>query len=224
MRLYLKLTKNNKTIPFNYQPYLTGAIHKWIGTTNQEHGKLSLYSFSWFQQVDVKNKTGITLTRNSYFFISAHDEGLIKKILKGVLADPSVCFGASVYDVQIEETPNFSSTKEKFIIGSPIFIKRKIDNNEKHHIYSDTNSNEFLTETLKKKLQAANLSAEDVKVKFDLTYPNPQTKIIHYKEIGNRVSICPIIIDGTAEQIAFAWNVGIGNSTGIGFGSLKQTI
>ena len=39
--------------------------------------------------------------------------------------------------------------------------------------------------------------------------------------IKNKASICPVIVKGTSEQIAFAWNVGVGNSTGIGFGALN---
>ncbi|MGN9307593.1 CRISPR-associated endoribonuclease Cas6 [Enterococcus faecium] len=56
---------------------------------------------------------------------------------------------------------------------------------------------------------------------FDRTYYAAKTKLVYYKNIGNKTSICPVIIEGTPEQIAFAWNVGVGNSTGIGFGALK---
>jgi CRISPR-associated endoribonuclease Cas6 len=220
MRLYLQLTKNNKTIPFNYQPYLTGAIHKWVGHENNVHDALSLYSFSWFQNINVKGRNGINLNENSYFFISAHEPTLLKKIIKGIMADPFICFGTSVSDIQIGETPVFSNM-ESFSVGSPVFIKRRVDNNEKHITYDDPTSNTFLTETLQKKLKAANLPSENVKVKFDLSFLTPQTKVIWYKEIGNRVNICPVIIEGIPEQIAFAWDVGIGNSTGIGFGALK---
>lgn len=220
MRLYLRITKNTQLIPFNYQPYLTGVIHKWIGTKNSMHDNLSLYSFSWLQNVSAKQNQGLNLTDNSYFFISTYEESLSKKILKGVLDDPTICFGSSVFDVQITETPAFS-TIERFFVASPIFIKRRFDNKEKHITYDDPRSGNFLTETLKKKLTAANFPSEGVNVSFDLDYPDPQTKIIHYREIGNRANICPVIIEGTPEQIAFAWNVGVGNSTGIGFGALK---
>lgn len=220
MRLYLQLTKNNKTIPFNYQSFLTGAIHKWVGRENNVHDALSLYSFSWFQNVDTKNRNGINLNENSYFFISAHEPILLKKIIKGIMADPFICFGTSVSNIQIVETPVFSNM-ESFLVGSPVFIKRRVDNNEKHITYDDPNSNTFLTETLQKKLKAANLSFENVKVKFDTSFLTPQTKVIWYNKIGNKVNICPVIIEGSPEQIAFAWDVGIGNSTGIGFGALK---
>lgn len=110
MRLYLKLTRNKKIIPFNYQPYLTGALHKWLGSGNDKHDSLSLYSFSWLLNVEAKTK-GINLKIDSYFFISAHEDSLIKLILKGILIDPSVCFGSSVSDVQIEENREFSVQK-----------------------------------------------------------------------------------------------------------------
>jgi len=220
MRLYLKLSKNREIVPFNYQPYLTGAIHKWIGSKNDIHDSLSLYSFSWLQNVNIKNNQGINLTGDSYFFISAYNELLIKKILKGILADPELCFDSRVHDVQVVENPQFS-TSEKFFTASPVFIKRRFENKEKHITYNDPKSSEFLTETLQKKLVAAGLSAENINVAFDNIYHSAKTKVINYKEIGNRVNICPVIIKGAPEQIAFAWNVGVGNSTGIGFGALK---
>jgi len=219
MRLYLKLTKNKETIPFNYQHLLTGAIHKWIGEENKEHGDVSLYSFSWLQKVNTNNK-GVTLTHDSYFFISAFYETLLKSILKGVLEDPSVCYGSKVYEAQIMETPEFG-TKEYFFLASPAFIKRRFDNEQKHIVFNDELSGKFMTETMIKKLRVAELSSEGLSIKFDKNYPNPKIKLIHYKEIENKANICPVIIEGTPEQIAFAWNVGIGNSTGIGFGALK---
>ncbi len=219
MRLYLKLTKNKEIIPFNYQSYLTGTIHKWLGVGNELHDGLSLYSFSWLQNVEA-TKRGINLTSNSYFFISAYNDSVIKALVRGIMQDPFVCFGAYVSDVQITEEPQFSN-HVVFPVASPVFVKRRFDNEEKHISYNDSRCNAFLTETLQKKLKAANLQADNVNVSFDTSYPSAGTKIIRYKEISNRVNICPVIIEGTPEQIAFAWNVGVGNSTGIGFGALK---
>ena len=219
MRLYLKLTKNTEIIPFNYQHLLTGAIHKWLGKENMEHGDISLYSFSWLQNVKT-NWEGVSLTMDSYFFISAFDETLIKSILKGILNEPEVFCGSKILDAQIMKTPEFG-TKEHFLSASPIFIKRSFDNVEKHIIFDDESSGKYLTETMRKKLSVAGLVSEGLSIEFDRNYHNPHTKLIHYKSIKNRSNICPVIIKGTSEQIAFAWEVGIGNSTGIGFGALK---
>jgi CRISPR-associated endoribonuclease Cas6 len=219
MRLYLKLTKNKEIIPFNYQHLLTGAIHKWIGEENKEHGDVSLYSFSWLQKANTNNK-GIILTRDSYFFISTFKDDLLKAILKGVLENPFVCWGSEVYDAQIMETPEFG-TKEHFLLASPVFIKKRFDDKQKHIAFNDELSGKYMTETMSKKLSVAEMSSEGLSIEFDKNYPNPKTKLIHYNEIKNKANICPVIIEGSSEQLAFAWNVGVGNSTGIGFGSLK---
>lgn len=221
MRIYLKLTKNTEIIPFNYQHLLTGAIHKWLGKENKEHGTISLYSFSWLQNIRTNNK-GISLTRDSYFFISAFDESLIKTIIKGIVNEPDVCCGSRVFDVQIMQTPQFESQKH-FLCASPVFVKRWIENaeKEKHVTFDDELSGQYLTETLRNKLSTAGLTTEGLSVEFDKAYSNPQTKVIHYKNIKNRANICPVIVKGTPEQVAFAWDVGVGNSTGIGFGALK---
>ncbi|UPK72083.1 CRISPR-associated endoribonuclease Cas6 [Chitinophaga filiformis] len=219
MRLYLQITRSTETVPFNYQHYLTGALHKWIGAENDIHDKTSLYSFSWLQQVNT-NADGIRTTDRSSFFISAYDDKLIKKILYGIRQDPVIGFGIKVSGVQITAPPAFSN-KEIFRTASPILIKKRQDNNEKHIEYNDPHAGKYLTEVLQKKLTIAGLSGEGLSIGFDMTYPSPRTKIVKYKEIGNRVNICPVIIEGSPEQIEFAWHVGVGNSTGIGFGALK---
>jgi len=219
MRIYLHLTKNRELIPFNYQPFLTGALHKWLGKENIEHGNVSLYSFSWLQYADT-TKEGINLKRGSNFFISAYDEALIKSIVSGIMADPSVCFGSTVSSVDVMETPIFTDV-HRFNLASPVFIRRFEGEKNNHISYDDEMASFYLTETMQHKLTLAGLPPDNVKVSFDKTCPNPRTKVITYKGIGNRVNLCPVIVEGTPEQIAFAWNVGVGNSTGIGFGALK---
>jgi len=59
-------------------------------------------------------------------------------------------------------------------------------------------------------------------VYFDIDYTSAYTKGTMFKGIFTKGSVCPIIVEGSSEQIAFLWDVGIGNSTGIGFGSLSK--
>ncbi|MBN9383402.1 MAG: CRISPR-associated endoribonuclease Cas6 [Chitinophagaceae bacterium] len=220
MRLYLALTSCKQVIPFNYQSFVTGAIHKWIGSNNEFHGKPSLYSFSWLHNVDAY-KNGLKTHDGSYFFISAHDNDLLKRILEGIQHSPEVCFGINVSEVQIKSTPVFSP-EQAFFVASPVLIKKKMDAGQWLHLeYNDPEADKILTGSLQTKLKIAGLSVEGVQVSFDTTYGVPRTKIVRYKEIGNRVNLCPVRIQGSPEQIGFAWNVGVGNSTGIGFGALK---
>lgn len=219
MRLYIKLSKTNQTIDFNYQPLLTGCVQKWLGKGNLQHGKVSLYSFSWLQNVDVL-KNGIKIKDGSYFTLSFHDVDLVKTVVKNILDDPEMFFGARAYDIRIQETPSFSE-KEHFLLASPVLIKRYDGDKEIHFTYLDQQADEYLTETLKTKAKIVGLNTDGLKVYFDRNYHSPKTKVITYKGIGNRVNICPVIVEGSPEITAFAWNVGLGNSTGIGLGALK---
>lgn len=219
MRLYLKLSKNNKTIPFNYQELMTGVIHKWIGLDNDVHGKSGQYSFSWLQNT-LATKEGINLEDNAYFFIGSINDALIKSIIKGVLESPEMFFGVRVIDVQIANIPEFRNSEE-FLMASPVLLKRKEGDKIRHVTLLDNDFEEVLTDNLKRKLEKAELSSDGLSITLNPKTSYRQTKLVTYKGIKNRTSLAPIIIKGTQEQIAYAWCNGLGNSTGIGFGALK---
>lgn len=219
MRLHLRTTRSNELVPFNYQNFLTGALHKWIGKNDVHDDRLSLYSFSWLNGGKA-SKQGLSFEDGAYFFISIHDRQLFKRVFYGIRESLEIAFGLNVSELTIQEDPVFER-EHKFVAASPVFIKRKIDGKEKHYEYNKEESSLLLTETLKNKLRKANLDDAGVSVQFDLNYCNPKTKVIYYNKIGNKVNICPVIIRGKPEQILFAWNVGVGNSTGIGFGAIK---
>lgn len=217
MRLHIKI-KTKKRIPFNYQPALTGAIHKWIGK-NEVHDKISMYSFSWLKGGS-KSGDGLIFEDDTSFELSAHDSGLIKSIIKGIQSDPVINYGLEVCEIVILDMPKFSN-KETFFVASPVLVKRTEKESETHFTYDQLEADELLTETMKTKLKRAGLDYSNIQLSFDRRHYSAKTKLVYYKNIGNKTSICPVIIEGTSDQIAFAWNVGVGNSTGIGFGALK---
>lgn len=220
MRINLSLSPNRQPVPFDYQQYLVGAFHKWLGE-NSQHDALSLYSLSWLPQGRVnEQRTGLRFGQGASWFVSCYDSKLLLKVIRGIQSDPTIAFGMDVCSLTIQKPPVFG-TEERFVVASPVFIKRSVDGNVEHVLYDHPKADVFLTETLRRKLRQANLSDEHVQVQFDRTYANPQTKLVTYNGIRNRASLCPVIISGTPEQLAFAWSVGVGNSTGIGFGSLR---
>ncbi|MEX0686791.1 MAG: CRISPR-associated endoribonuclease Cas6 [Balneolales bacterium] len=219
MRIHLLTTKNNQVIPFNYQSLLTNALHKWLGYNNF-HDEMSFYSFSWLNGGNV-TKEGLNFKDGARFFISANDPEFIKQILKGIQHDSIIAMGLSVIEVTIQENPKFDGDDVVMLFASPVLVKRRINDKEVHFTYQDDESGIYLTETMKSKLEKAGLSNEGVSITFDKNYHSPLTKVIYYNKIGNKVSLCPLKISGSPEQKAFAWNVGVGNSTGIGFGAIK---
>ena len=218
MRIHLKTSKNDALVPFNYHEGLVSAFHKWLGL-NIIHDHISLYSLSWLNG-GAAQKAGLNFYNGASWFISAHDLSILKQIIQGINKDPYIKYGMAVEEIVIQEEPSFKN-QEKFILASPAFIKRTIEDRIKYFLYDDPSSSDLLTETFRHKLQKAALPYEEARVDFDITYSNPTTKLITYKGIKCKASLCPVIISGSPQQIAFAWNVGIGNSTGIGFGALK---
>lgn len=218
MRLHLKIKSKMRQVPFDHQHLLTGTIHKWLGLNN-EHGQVSLYSFSRLEG-GKKTTSGLQFGSDSTFFISAHSLELTKKLVSGIKAAPDMFHGLEVSEVVIEEDPDLSN-RSLYYAASPVFIKRKDGNRINHILYNDPRANGCLKESLLMKMSLVGLADESLNIQFDTSYTNAGTKMITYNGVQNRASWCPVILEGKPETKLFAWNVGLGNSTGIGFGAIK---
>lgn len=222
MRIHLKISSDGSIVPFDHQHKLTGTIHKWLGEMNIEHGNISLYSFSMLTngQKNVLGK-GLVFKKDTSFFISAHDPEIIKSVIGAIQNDPSMFDGLKVQEIIIQENPDLSD-KEYFLVASPVFIKRKVENDRvKHFTYNEKETASFMAETLRSKMKKAGLVDDTLEIAFDDNYAKAKSKVLHYNGIKNKANICPVVIKGKPETKVFAWNVGLGNSTGIGFGAIK---
>lgn len=218
MRLHIKTSANNAIIPFDYQQKLTGVLHKWLGNNNEEHGDISLYSFSWLQNTEA-GKNGLNCPKGAKWFISLYDTQRAKDVISQIRKQPELFGGMFVNEVVIEETPDFSN-RELFFLGSPILIKRREDGKTVEYDFENPLSGKLLEETLKNKMQKVGLQDDSLHIEFDLSYAKKKKKLVWYDGISNKANMCPVIIQGSSETKQFAWNVGLGNSTGIGFGSI----
>jgi len=217
MRVHLIIQPHHEIIPFNHQHLLVGTVHRWLGW-NEKHGRISLYSFSRLSGAKSSPK-GLDFEKGSSFFFSSHEPALIKRLIIGINHDPFMFHGLHVHEVIIQEDPDIAN-REIFQVGSPIFIKRRHGDRIDHILFNDSRASNSLSETLSSKMKTIGLSDDTIDIKFMTDHPNASTKKIDYKGIENRASWCPIIIKGKPETKLFAWNVGLGNSTGIGFGAI----
>ncbi len=220
MRLKLKLSKNKTTIPFDYQQKLVGTIHKWMGR-NDEHGKQSVFSFSQLQS-GVLVENGFNFPEGSVLYFSSTDNKFLTSIYKGIKEDPTLFCGLKVYEIDMQSEPAFRN-RERFPLLSPLFFKQKVDgkNKPKHFTFEDEETENLLTEAVKRRLDFNGIPDDTLKITFDKIYQGKKTKVIKYRGIGNKTSVCPIIVEGKFETMEFLWNNGVGHSTGIGFGCLK---
>ncbi|MEM6767880.1 MAG: CRISPR-associated endoribonuclease Cas6 [Bacteroidota bacterium] len=217
MRIYIRLTANEERVPFNYQQLLVGTFHKWLGSNNI-HDTTSLYSLSWLDH-GIVNKHGFDFPNGATFFISAHDTSLVKQLIDAVQQDARLFCGMGAEELVLKPTPTFGEY-QRYIVQSPILIKRKQGERIQFYYPENPESDSLMTETLRRKLKLAGLS-HNVRVSFDREYPRPVKKLCTYKGIKNKGTLNPVIVEGDPEAVSFAWEVGIGNSTGIGFGAVK---
>jgi len=200
---------------------LTGTIHKWIGSQNKEHGEVSLYSFSWLNGGRKSNNSkGLVFEQGASFFISAFDSDFLHRIVKAIQNDPVMFCGLAVSEIIIQNDPDLTE-KEHFQVASPVFIKRAVDNRIKHFRFDDKEVSELLKETILTKMQNAGITDSTLEIDFDKSYSKAKQTLVHYGDIKNKANICPVIIKAKPETKTFIWNVGLGNSTGVGFGALK---
>ena len=218
MRVTLLIQASKQVIPFDHQPLLTGTIHKWLGW-NDEHGKISLFSFSRLEGGKVM-KTGIQFENQASFFFSSHNTELIKRLIAGIQTDPQMFYGLQVTEIVLQEDPDLTN-RELFFVASPILIKRRVGLKIDHILFDDVRANTCLIETLHTKMKEAGIFDSTLDIHFDVAYSKAGTKKITYNGVENRASWCPIFIKCKPETKLFAWNVGLGNSTGIGFGAIK---
>ena len=221
MRIYLRLSPNKEQVPFNYQRSLAGAFHRWLGE-NELHDDISLYSLSWLHGGKMsKDKQSINFRNGAGFFISSPLPNLHQKMVQGIFNGQHIRWGMNVKEVSLFPTPDFG-IKKRFLVQTPILIKRKIEGHQQAQYYfpHDAEANQLLTETLQEKLTRFGLE-ESATVRFDANYNNPQIKKVQYNQLGIKATICPVIVEGDSRAVQFAWEVGVGNSTGIGFGALR---
>lgn len=218
MRIHLKVSSNGQPVSFNHQHKLVGTVHKWLGW-NDQHGKVSLFSFSWLSG-GKRVKDMLYFDNGSSFFLSAHDENIIKKIVGGIQQDASMFDGLKIVELVIQEDPDLS-TVSSFQVASPILIKRRVDNRIDHILYDDPKAGEYLKETLQTRMKEVGLVDESLEIYFDTTSPYTKRKNLVYNKVNNICSWCPVVINAKPETKLFAWNVGLGNSTGIGLGAIR---
>lgn len=221
MRFNLRLTGNMEPVPYDHLHHLTGTLHKWLGD-NDLHDGTSLYSFGWLQGGKPQNGH-LTFPRGATWRVSFHDPASIRELLDGILRKPEVFAGMRVFEAQEQATPQFSGCY-RFLVDGPVVVRKARENGTKEYLlWNDEGVDAALTRVLRWKLKQAGFGEEhlDATVQFDKTYTGARSKLARIKGIAHKGSECPVVVTGTPEAVRFAWNVGVGELTGSGFGALR---
>jgi len=173
-----------------YFSKLLGCVHKWIGENNDEHGNLSLYSFSHIW--------------NDHFYFSSFSPELCERIVIGITKSPHMWDNVSVCDY----SPVYFDTEKNVLkTASPIFAKI-----ENRHVF-DKEAEKIIESILIKKANFINLQLPN----FSVSLSHKRNKLIKIHDICNRCAHYEVFINDSFVY-NFALAVGLGNCTGVGFG------
>ncbi|HJL40976.1 MAG TPA: CRISPR-associated endoribonuclease Cas6 [Myxococcales bacterium LLY-WYZ-16_1] len=204
---------------------MTGTLHKWLGADNDWHDGISLYSFGWLNGGTARDGA-LAFPEGARWRLSFHDERAAQAVQNGILQDPSVFAGMRVVEAEAQTTPAFSD-RYLFKVDAPVLARRgREDGSREYLLYDDPRADKALTHTLRMKMESAGLEEADaVRVRFDHGYDGARTKLATIEKGGHAVkhkgSLCPVIVEGSEQAVRFAWNVGVGELTGSGFGAVK---
>jgi len=110
------------------------------------------------------------------------------------------------------ERMHINTNKNIFSCASPFFVKNKA---QKHLIFKDAEQRAIEILITKSKIAGIKLG------EFDLEFVDfVKTKLIRIHDIDNKCFVSKIKITGSKEMKKFACQVGIGSSTGSGFGMI----
>lgn len=237
LKILLKSKKNKLKIPFNYNHILSAIIYNKIADldfANKLHSSRS-YKYFTFSQIHIHNfkiiKDGF-LSQNGMidFLISSSDDYLIKSLVEGFLDDLTVNFIGEdlfVQKVELLPVPDFAD-KINVKTLSPIIVrtKKEIDGNLK--VWDLAPGDQFFRNLEKnlinKYLKYNDLDETDKKIKIYSEMRNVKSKRISIekgdKKTFHRAYMMDLILEGDKELLKFAYDAGLGEKSGLGFGMI----
>lgn len=220
MRILIHLTPNTSLVDFNYQNETTSFFYKYVGI-EELHGSTSLYSFSGLKNSNQHPKNGLNFPEGSSFFISAHDKQIIENLKNNIPINDHLFSGMRVFATKVHPDIVPKTKRVHMILRSPCLLR---DDDGLSILWHCFDAQERLEKMAKRKMKLANIPTSELEsIRPALQYPL-KFKSISYKHDGktiyNKCSLGSAIVAGTPRVLTFLWNVGLGESTGIGFGSV----
>lgn len=217
-RLRINLTQPTVDVPVNNQHNLNGFIHESFGKNNPYHNSFSDYSISSLQggKLNGDKKTLSFNSEKPHFFISGNDDFLKFAVTAFVMSKASM-FGMKFDSVGAFDDFKLNTYFDDIITISPIIVK----NNEKKKItVNDSEFLECLTLNCQHKLLHAGI--DDPTFKMEIINPHKsKSKCVWVGNVFNPCSNVRLRVYGKKKTRETLYNMGMGGSTGSGFGSVK---
>ena len=248
MRIKVNFSKNTSGVPNNNKVVLE-YLHRCLGRDNKYHDKASSYNVSHLYGGEISQQELNTLNfpNGGYFVVSSMDNEFMSKVLMGLLGNPDISYGIKFTNIEhINE--QFITGWNHFAVLSPFIIKGNygkndysfmtlngeykrsdgkwsVEENEKYNFQNVVK--EYLINKLKKIDDSLDLTSFNVKIdEFDRDgkkHNKHKVKKVYVKNVLNYANQCQVSIHCNKRVAELLYNIGIGQSTGAGFGAMYKT-
>ena len=236
LKITLKSKRNRLKIPFNYNHIVSAIIYNKIYDLEfaQKLHSSNSYKFFTFSSIHIHKfrqvKDGF-LSQNGTidFLISSPDDYLIKTLVEGFLEDQTVNFIGEdllVQKIELLPVPDF---EEKVNVNtlSPIIVRTKKEVDGKLKIWDLNPGDEQFYRNLENNLinkykEFNGLEETDKKIIISSEMRNVKRKRITIdkgeEQTFHRAFLMDLVLEGDLDLIKFAYDAGLGEKSGLGFG------
>ena len=224
MRLKINFTANTEDVPFSNQHVVNSYIHTCLGRNNPYHDTISNYCISHLYGGKMKDKDSISFQNGGMIVVTSKDETFLNALIKGIVANIDLGWGMKFKNIDFI-SEEFRDGWNHFFTLSPFIIKEYEDKHKYTFITLDAKDfDNKVTEYLKRKLLKIDesLKLDDFKVQTSKT-GKERIKKIMVKNVINKANQCNISIFCSTKVAELLYTIGIGQSTGSGFGTIYKT-
>ncbi len=223
MRTKIIYSKNTTPVEYANQTLLNSYFNKCLGPNNKFHDISGLYNVSSIQggRRNAQDNT-LDFEKGCYFCVSSPDLQLLGDFINKISKHPELFHGMKLKDFEFMPKEKFVNGWNHFLTLSP-FLLRDIATRKCLTFENTPNFIEILEQRIINKLKKinANFDLSDFKIALPEHNSN-KVKAIMVKKVINFTNQCSIDIHTNKEVAEFLYDIGIGQSTNSGFGTIYK--
>lgn len=222
MRIKVEFTKPIEPISVNNQNLVNSFVHRVLGKNNKYHDAKSNYCVSQLCGGKLTEDKTLLFENNPYNIISSDDMEFMNKIIIGLMNNKNFCNGSQFLNMSFINE-NFYNGWNHFFTLSPVLLKETIDGKTRYITINDEDFIDKLKNQLINKLKTidSNLDLNDFEI--EIAKEGRKVRKILIKNVMNYASSFKISIKTNKIVAEKLYNLGLGQSTGSGFGCIYKT-
>lgn len=224
MRIKILLSGTKEELPMNHQHIVNSFIHRVLGKNNGYHDTKNDYSISSLQGGKwISGTKNISFLNGGYITISSLNSEFINNILLKLYMT-SFYLDIKVIGIEFIDE-QFYNGWNHFVTLSPFIIKKyKTKKDYGFHTLEDEDFESVVKNHLISKIRKINpkLDLSDFEVMIPKHENHKLNKVI-VKNVLNMANSLHISIYTNKKVAELIYNIGLGQSTGCGFGTIYKT-